>query len=938
MTFFDILYRIFIGPLELFFDVIFSMAYRIVQHPGFAIVILSLAMNFLVLPLYRRADAMQEEERDRAARMKPWVDHIKRTFKGDERFMMLRTYYRQNDYKPAYALKGSLSLLLEVPFFMAAYQFLSHLRLLGGVSFGPIRDLGAPDAMFTVAGFTVNVLPVLMTLINFISGAIYTRGFPLKSKLQLYGMALVFLVFLYDSPAGLVFYWTLNNLFSLVKNVFYKLKQPGRTLAVLSAAAGTALAVFALAFYPQGTPVKRIFLAALGLALLVPLAVAFLPKREEKERPAPVPDQKLFFFAALFLTVLTGVTIPASVIRSSPQEFYQIQHFLHPLWYIVNSACMAAGTFLVWFGVFYRLASPRGKVAFERLFFALLAVSLTDYLFFGRSLGLLSPTLKFESGLFFSRREMLINAAVLAAVVALSFLITRLWRKKLFGAVAAFAVALAVLAPVDLVRIRRGVGDVTQQLIDSEDTPRIRLSKKGKNVVVMMLDRGMGVYLPYIFNELPELAEQFDGFTAYLNTISYSGNTNFAAPALFGGYEYTPEEINLRGGERLVDKHNEALKVMPALFRQKGFAVTVIDPTYVNYNWKTDLSIFKEMPGVSSYIAEGKFTPRESAEQFVRNNMRNFFCYSLMKIAPLAGQRVFYDHGLYFRSDTDAPELLVSDQVAPDLLHASGVSSLFMTPYYVLDNLSGCTVCTEDGTDTFLSMVSNLTHEPMLLQEPEYLPAPTVDNTEYERLHKDRFTLGGKTLRMETPEQVQHYENNVCALKLLGAWFDHLRESGVYDNTRIILAADHGGWFNHRDDLQTAFGFDAETYMPLLMVKDFGAKGFAFSDEFMTNADVPLLAADGLIEDPVNPFTGKPMTDKKKREPVQYLFYSDHWNVDENNGNVFLPGAWLELKGGNLFDMANWSVNETEATLPDRKKTARHPHPASPAPGDTGSR
>jgi hypothetical protein len=71
----------------------------------------------------------------------------------------------------------------------------------------------------------------------------------------------------------------------------------------------------------------------------------------------------------------------------------------------------------------------------------------------------------------------------------------------------------------------------------------------------MMLDRGMGVYLPYIFNEVPELAEQFDGFTAYLNTISYSGNTNFAAPALFGGYEYTPEALNARNLEPISQKH-----------------------------------------------------------------------------------------------------------------------------------------------------------------------------------------------------------------------------------------------------------------------------------------------------------------------------------------------------------------------------------------------
>lgn len=101
-------------------------------------------MNFLVLPLYRRADAMQEEERETELRLHKGVAHIKKTFRGDERMMMLQTYYRQNNYKPTYVLKGATSLFLEIPFFIAAYAFLSNLELLHGVSFGPIRDLGAP--------------------------------------------------------------------------------------------------------------------------------------------------------------------------------------------------------------------------------------------------------------------------------------------------------------------------------------------------------------------------------------------------------------------------------------------------------------------------------------------------------------------------------------------------------------------------------------------------------------------------------------------------------------------------------------------------------------------------------------------------------------------------------------------------------------------------
>ena len=232
MTFFSILETLLIGPLKLIFEIIFELAHRFIGHPGLAIIVLSLIMNILVLPLYKRADAMQEESRDIEAKLHDGVAHIKKTFSGDERMMILQTYYRQNHYKPTDALNGSVSLLLEIPFFMAAYLFLSLLEILKGVSLGPIKDLGSPDGLLVIGGLAINILPILMTLINVISSALYLKGFPLKTKIQLYAMALFFLVFLYSSPSCLVFYWTLNNLFSLVKTIFYKLKNPQKVLRI----------------------------------------------------------------------------------------------------------------------------------------------------------------------------------------------------------------------------------------------------------------------------------------------------------------------------------------------------------------------------------------------------------------------------------------------------------------------------------------------------------------------------------------------------------------------------------------------------------------------------------------------------------------------------------------------------------------------------------
>ena len=90
--------------------------------------------------------------------------------------MMQQTYYRENGYSPMMALNGSISLLLEIPFFIAAYHFLSHLQALEGAAFGPISNLGKPDSLIKLGSFSINLLPILMTAINCISSAVYLNA------------------------------------------------------------------------------------------------------------------------------------------------------------------------------------------------------------------------------------------------------------------------------------------------------------------------------------------------------------------------------------------------------------------------------------------------------------------------------------------------------------------------------------------------------------------------------------------------------------------------------------------------------------------------------------------------------------------------------------------------------------------------------------------
>lgn len=930
MTIPNILYTILISPIQLFFETIYMMANNIIQNPGMSIIVLSLTMNFLVLPLYRRADAMQDEERDMEAKLHDGVAHIKKTFKGDEKMMILQTFYRQNNYKPTYVFKSSISLFLEIPFFIAAYQFLSHLPILQGVRFGVIANLGAADALIVIGNHHINLLPIIMTLVNFVSCVIFTKGYPKKTKVQLYFMMIFFFIFLYSSPAGLVFYWTLNNIFSLVKTILYKLKNAKKILHIMFAFAGAALVICAVRFVYAESLLRFICVAGIGVAFMMPLIISVIKKYSKmKLKTLNIEsNRKVYFAGAIFMTILIGCVIPSAVIKASPQEFVDLYYYVNPLWYICSTLSFSIGTFLVWMGVFYWLTSKNYRAYFEIVVWIICGIMTLNYMLFGKNLGILSNSLNYENGVSFDWVQKMLNLAVIIGVAIIMFVIYRFGRKIVPQVLIICAIALGAMSFYNAVIINGSVSEIKNGVTQAnEEVPSFSLSKSGKNVVVLMMDRAMNEYIPYLFNEKPKLKDMFSGFTYYPNTLSFGGFTNFGTPALFGGYEYTPIELNKRDKEPLVSKQNEALKVMPVLFDKNHYNVTVCDPTYANYQWIPDLSIYDQYPDIHKYITSGKFASKESRVIKSVNNKRNFFCYSIMKTAPLFAQSILYDGGNYRHKgvvdgQASANNLVVTGQKLVNNFVADGVNSAFMNSYSTLENLSIMTKIKDDNRNTFLMMTNDTTHEPMLLQEPNYVPAKHVDNTAYETENRNRYTVNGKTLKMETSQQYIHYQANMASLLKIGEWMEYLKKNNVYDNTRIIIVADHGRPLQQLKDMILDNGknslYDSEFYNPLLLVKDFNSNKFSTSEEFMTNGDVPTLAMKDLIKNAKNPFTGKEINNNEKYGHDQYVLGSLNYDITKNHGNIYLPGTWFKVHN-DIRDKNNWSVLNKNATFPAKK-------------------
>lgn len=184
---------------------VLAMIQKLVQNWGVAIILLTVLIKLAFYPLSAKSYKSMAQMRELA----PRLQRLKEQF-GDDRQKMhqaMMELYKTEKINP---MGGCLPILVQIPVFIALYWV-----LLGSVEMrhAPfilwIHDLSAIDPYY--------VLPILMGITMIIQTRLNpTPPDPIQAKVMMI-MPVVFSVFFFFFPAGLVLYWLVNNVLSIAQ-------------------------------------------------------------------------------------------------------------------------------------------------------------------------------------------------------------------------------------------------------------------------------------------------------------------------------------------------------------------------------------------------------------------------------------------------------------------------------------------------------------------------------------------------------------------------------------------------------------------------------------------------------------------------------------------------------------------------------------------------
>lgn len=201
-----------------------SLNDKYVHNYGWSIVLLTIAINTLLLPL--KISGMKSMRR--MSSLQPQIQAINEKYRNisirdprkAEQNQEVMDLYKKHGINPLGA--GCMPLLLQIPFFFAFYKVLSVSIEMRGANWLWVSDLSQPETL------AIRILPLAMIATQFFLQKMTppTPGAdPAQQKMMMF-MPLVMGFMFYGVSSGLVLYWLTGNVVGIVQQWFINKSMP----------------------------------------------------------------------------------------------------------------------------------------------------------------------------------------------------------------------------------------------------------------------------------------------------------------------------------------------------------------------------------------------------------------------------------------------------------------------------------------------------------------------------------------------------------------------------------------------------------------------------------------------------------------------------------------------------------------------------------------
>jgi YidC/Oxa1 family membrane protein insertase len=207
--------------------------YRIIGNFGLAILCVTLLVKIAFFPLANRSYMSMA----RMKAMQPQMKALQERYKDDraKQQQELMALYKREKINP---VAGCLPVVIQIPVFFSLYKVLFvTIEMRQAPFFGWIKDLSQPDPtnIFTLFGLVpwdpthipligsflwLGIWPIIMGLSMWIQMKMNPEPTDPVQKQMFAYMPIIFTFMLGSFPAGLVIYWTWNNLLSVTQQGF----------------------------------------------------------------------------------------------------------------------------------------------------------------------------------------------------------------------------------------------------------------------------------------------------------------------------------------------------------------------------------------------------------------------------------------------------------------------------------------------------------------------------------------------------------------------------------------------------------------------------------------------------------------------------------------------------------------------------------------------